>query len=348
MTQYTKPTVLPAWAESAGGADVLQPSNAEIQAGWPLSNVPPSRKRFNWVLKYLAQGVRYILQRGMPEWDAAEDYRINDRVMGSDGKTYKCIQAGINKDPTTQTAYWTRWGFTLAEIAAEQTTPAQFDSTTKTATTAFCRLNGVNHAPWSTYTAAGTTLAAGDCGRAIQVQLPVDGTIYLPLTSACASGATIHIVNTSATTKATILTQAPDALLFTPTVLQPNEDVWMVASPQVNTWFLAGGTGVLQSVGAFSRSIGGSGYQKLPGGFIIQWGQVGNPANYVGSTAYAFNLPIAFPNNHHLLIASNFGSNNLCEATQGQIGGLTKGKIVWAANHSAAGSVAATYISIGN
>ena len=64
MTQYTKPTVLPAWGESAGGVDVLQPSNAEIQAGWPLSNVPPSRKRFNWILKYLAQGVRYILQIG--------------------------------------------------------------------------------------------------------------------------------------------------------------------------------------------------------------------------------------------------------------------------------------------
>lgn len=110
MTQYTKPTVLPAWAESAGGADVLQPSNAEIQAGWPLSNVPPSRKRFNWVLKYLAQGVRYLLQRGIPEWDAAEDYRVNDRVQGSNGKTYRCIQAGINQDPTTATAYWALWG----------------------------------------------------------------------------------------------------------------------------------------------------------------------------------------------------------------------------------------------
>lgn len=110
MTQYTKPTVLPAWAESAGGADVLQPSNAEIQAGWPLSNVPPSRKRFNWVLKYLAQGVRYLLQRGIPEWDSAEDYRVNDRVQGSNGKTYRCIQAGVNQDPTTQTAYWALWG----------------------------------------------------------------------------------------------------------------------------------------------------------------------------------------------------------------------------------------------
>lgn len=110
MTQYTKPTPLPAWAESAGGADVLQPSNAEIQAGWPLTSVPPSRKRFNWILKYLAQGVRYLMQMGIPLWDAAEDYPVNARVMGSNGKTYKALQTSINQDPTTATAYWQLWG----------------------------------------------------------------------------------------------------------------------------------------------------------------------------------------------------------------------------------------------
>lgn len=110
MTQYTKPTPLPAWAESAGGADVLQPSNAEIQAGWPLTSVPPSRKRFNWILKYLAQGVRYLMQMGIPLWDAAEDYPVNARVMGSNGKTYKALQTSINQDPTTAAAYWQLWG----------------------------------------------------------------------------------------------------------------------------------------------------------------------------------------------------------------------------------------------
>ena len=110
MTQYTKPTVLPAWGESAGGADVLQPTNDEIQAGWPLSNVPPSRKRFNWILKYLAQGVRYMMQMGIPVWDATEDYPVNARVMGSDGKTYKALQTSTNQNPTTAPAYWQLWG----------------------------------------------------------------------------------------------------------------------------------------------------------------------------------------------------------------------------------------------
>lgn len=110
MTQYTKPTVLPAWGESAGGADVLQPTNAEIQAGWPLSNVPPSRKRFNWILKYLAQGVRYMMQMGIPVWDSTEDYPINARVMGSDGKTYKALQTSTNQNPVSAPTYWQLWG----------------------------------------------------------------------------------------------------------------------------------------------------------------------------------------------------------------------------------------------
>lgn len=110
MTQYTKPTVLPAWGESAGGADVLQPTNAEIQAGWPLSNVPPSRKRFNWILKYLAQGVRYMMQMGIPVWDATEDYPVNARVMGSDGKTYKALQTSTNQNPVSAPTYWQLWG----------------------------------------------------------------------------------------------------------------------------------------------------------------------------------------------------------------------------------------------
>lgn len=110
MTQYTKPTVLPAWGESAGGADVLQPTNAEIQAGWPLSNVPPSRKRFNWILKYLAQGVRYMMQMGIPVWDSTEDYPVNARVMGSDGKTYKALQTSTNQNPVSAPTYWQLWG----------------------------------------------------------------------------------------------------------------------------------------------------------------------------------------------------------------------------------------------
>ena len=85
----TKPPVLPAWAESG---DKVTPSNAEIQVGWPLSSIPPSRQRFNWLLNFLANGIRYFSRRGLPDYDAAETYMTGDRIIGDDGKTYRSIQ----------------------------------------------------------------------------------------------------------------------------------------------------------------------------------------------------------------------------------------------------------------
>lgn len=112
----TKPPVLPAWAESG---DVVQPTNPEIQTGWPLSNVPPSRQRFNWLLNFLANGVRYLTRRGLPDWAADETYEIGDRVQGPDGLTYKALTQNTNKSPASNPSDWARWGFTASEIGAE-------------------------------------------------------------------------------------------------------------------------------------------------------------------------------------------------------------------------------------
>lgn len=109
----TKPPVIPAWAEAG---DKVQPSNAEIQAGWPLSNVPPSRQRFNWLLNFLANGVRYLTRRGLPDWGAGETYEIGDRVQGPDGLTYKSLTQNTNKTPAANPMDWERWGFTAAEL----------------------------------------------------------------------------------------------------------------------------------------------------------------------------------------------------------------------------------------
>lgn len=111
----TKPPVLPAWAEAG---DRVQPSNAEIQAGWPLSNVPPSRQRFNWLLNYLANGIRYFSRRGLPDYDAAETYMIGDRIIGDDGKTYRSlIDNNIGQTPSAQPTKWEEWAPSLSRLA---------------------------------------------------------------------------------------------------------------------------------------------------------------------------------------------------------------------------------------
>lgn len=107
----TKPPVLPAWADAG---DKVQPSDAEIQVGWPLSSVPPSRQRFNWLLNFLANGVRYFSRRGLPDYDAGETYMIGDRVIGDDGSTYVSIaDDNTGNAPSSSPLKWMIWAMTL-------------------------------------------------------------------------------------------------------------------------------------------------------------------------------------------------------------------------------------------
>lgn len=111
----TKPPVLPSWAEAG---DKVQPSNAEIQVGWPLSSIPPSRQRFNWLLNFLANGIRYFSRRGLPDYDAAETYMTGDRVIGDDGKTYRSlIDNNTAQTPSASPTKWEEWAPSLSRLA---------------------------------------------------------------------------------------------------------------------------------------------------------------------------------------------------------------------------------------
>lgn len=110
----TKPPVLPVWAESG---DTVQPTNGEIQEGWPLSNIPPSRQRFNWLLNFLFNGIRYFSRRGLSDYDVDENYMTGDRVIGDDGMTYRSmIDNNLGNAPSNFPAAWERWGLTLNDV----------------------------------------------------------------------------------------------------------------------------------------------------------------------------------------------------------------------------------------
>lgn len=131
----TKPPVLPAWADAG---DKVQPSNAELSVGWPVSSTPPSRQRFNWVLNYVANAVRYFSRRGMPDYDAAETYMIGDRIIGDDGKTYRSlIDNNTAQTPSASPTKWERWGFSLADFGSNAQTQLTTAFTTTGATGAF-------------------------------------------------------------------------------------------------------------------------------------------------------------------------------------------------------------------
>lgn len=127
----TKPQVLPPWAESG---DTVQPTNAEIQVGWPAGATPPSRQRFNWVLRYCMNGVRYLMRRGLADWDADETYAIGDRVIGPTGSTYQALTANTNKTPASNPTDWALWGFGPGDLATLET-----DNSSKLASTSWIR-----------------------------------------------------------------------------------------------------------------------------------------------------------------------------------------------------------------
>lgn len=135
----TKPAVLPPWAESG---DTVQPTNAEIQAGWPAGATPPSRQRFNWVLRYCMNGVRYLTRRGLSDWDAAETYAIGDRVVGPTGLTYESLTTNTNKTPAANPSHWRRWGLYLDEIS-NLPTGAMLSFPSTAAPAGWARMDGI-------------------------------------------------------------------------------------------------------------------------------------------------------------------------------------------------------------
>jgi len=344
MTQYTKPTVLPAWGESAGGVDVLQPTNAEIQAGWPLSNVPPSRKRFNWILKYLAQGVRYMMQMGIPVWDSTEDYPVNARVMGSDGKTYKAILTGINKDPTTQPTYWTRWGFTLAELNAEGTTPPQFDNDTSLATTEFVQRALGSVAGQVNWAGGAVVLSASDVGKLHNVS----GATTLPAASSVPLGTQI-IVNAIGAARA-VSPSGADTLSAVGTsygsiTLEKDCSGVFQRNSDGNGWgMVQHGDEFLKYSRKFGSSLTASGYQKLPSGLIVQWGS----GIYAAGVAVTF--PIAYPTacRQVLISPANYDGAQAAYQKVVAMSAYNQTTTGFTASSSNALGAAASWLAIGN
>ncbi|EII7652430.1 hypothetical protein LHT03_000056 [Escherichia coli] len=64
------------------------------------------------------------------------------------------------------------------------------------------------------------------------------------------------------------------------------------------------GSGQIPDMSSFSGSIASKGYQKLPGGLIIQWGAGDAGMGYVGSTGNEMNFPIAFPSQCFQVVTS--------------------------------------------
>lgn len=179
----------------------------------------------------------------------------------------------------------------LRSAGVFQTAP-QFDNDTSVATTAFVQRALGNFAGFREL-AVNTTLDASDCGKVITVNNATI-TLTLPGATGLAAGAAITFCNVSpqGIATVTIQRQGADSIWansgqgLTSFTLAPNESVTLVRQT-AGAWKQVSG-----QIG-FGSSLAASGYQKLPSGVIVQWG---NAVNIASASSVAVTYPIAFPN----------------------------------------------------
>lgn len=103
MVDIIKQSMADIWASSG---DVQAPDSAKIATGWVVEAVP--RQWWNWFENRQDTNIAYMLQKGIPEWDATTEYLTNKSYVQRNGTVYKCILTGTNKDPSTTPANWVK------------------------------------------------------------------------------------------------------------------------------------------------------------------------------------------------------------------------------------------------
>ena len=106
------------------------------------------------------------------------------------------------------------------------------------------------------------------------------------------------------------------------------------------------GSGQIPDMSSFTASRASTGWQKLPGGLIIQWGQAATNTSSLATVAY----PIPFPNNVFQVIGSCLDVNNADIVAINSTDGVNFNLVAWVAT---SGSVLRTttpvkWIAIGN
>lgn len=171
-------------------------------------------------------------------------------------------------------------------------TADQFDADTSIASTAFVQ-RALGNFRGTDVLVAATTLGADAVGKVLSVNLG-GFTITLPVGATLHPGASILILATAACAVqrngADVIYTGAGSSTITSVAIGAGDSVFLVWNG--GAWVMQGGSVQLRYAGVCKTVVGVSGYQKLPGGVIEQWGNVITNGSGVATITY----PIAFPN----------------------------------------------------
>lgn len=149
-----------------------------------------------------------------------------------------------------------------------------------------------------------TTLTNADhLGKTILFDGTATGvfTVTLPLINTVAPSRRIHFHNVSSF-NVTVQRQGsnviyPNGASVNSIVVGPGDNLTLEAY-NATSWIALGGSSQLGASAVFGSQKNANGYQKLPGGLILQWTNVMTNSNGIGTISW----PIAFPNAclHHV------------------------------------------------
>jgi hypothetical protein len=186
-------------------------------------------------------------------------------------------------------------------------TPPKFDNSLRLATTEFVQRAQGSYADSIAYN-GNTTLTTADVGRLVAIG-GTSATLTLPDASAVPLGALISVL-ASTTVGLTIQAKAGQSVVTLSSVSGP-----LLVAPSTMSvlrrlndgtgWVLEDGDAALKYSPLFEARSGGTGYQKLPSGTIIQRG-TGTTTNGTGSVTF----PVAFPTACRQVVAVESSATN--------------------------------------
>lgn len=166
-------------------------------------------------------------------------------------------------------------------------TPPQFDRDTSVATTEFVgralgNLNGVE----TLY--SNTSLAASYVGKLISLA-GVNAT--LPAANSVPAGSALVFLGSGGSQQ--VIRSGADLVMGQTNLAIKQGDSVVLVSNGNDHWLAVAGAAQLSISPLFTASLAGNGYQKLPSGLIIQWG---NTELLAAGASRTITLPLAFPN----------------------------------------------------
>lgn len=112
MVDIIRPNFGTVWAASG---EKLSPTEIKLQGGWIREMMPYQYQ--NFLQNRVDNAITYLLQKGVPEWDAAQEYTASKSVVTYSGQLYMAITTNTNVLPSV-VASWKRLTITFGTNGA--------------------------------------------------------------------------------------------------------------------------------------------------------------------------------------------------------------------------------------